>query len=116
VQITIETDDGPMPAYEARPESPGVRWWWSRRPSGDHPHRDIARRLAEAGWLAVARPSSRQGSPVLDYDDLAKVMPIMSELTAGGLTTDLAATWTTWATRASSRPGPGWWASAWAAR
>jgi carboxymethylenebutenolidase len=94
VQITIETDDGPMPAYEARPESPRGAVVVVQEAFGVTTHiEDIARRLAEAGWLAVAPAFfHRQGSPVLDYDDLAKVMPIMSELTAGGLTTDLAAT------------------------
>ena len=53
---------------------------------------DIARRLAEAGWLAVAPAFfHRQGAPVLAYDDLDSVLPIMKKLTAEGITTDLLA-------------------------
>ncbi len=93
MQITIETDDGPMPTYEARPDAPRGGVVVVQEAFGVTSHiEECARRLAEAGWLAVAPAFfHRQGSPVLAYDDLAKVMPIMSEITAGGLTTDLAA-------------------------
>jgi carboxymethylenebutenolidase len=54
--------------------------------------KEVARRLAGDGWLAVAPALfHRQGSPVLDYDDLASVRPVMGGLTAGGITVDLAA-------------------------
>ena len=75
-----------MPAYEARPESPRGGVVVVQEAFGVTSHiEDVARRLAEAGWLAVAPAFfHRQGAPVLGYDDLDKVMPIMSELTAGG--------------------------------
>jgi carboxymethylenebutenolidase len=53
---------------------------------------EIARRLAEDGWLAVAPAFfHRQGAPVLAYDDMASVGPVMQALSAGGITVDLAA-------------------------
>ena len=55
----------------------------------------IAQRLAAEGWHAVAPALfHREGSPVLAYDDLGPVMPLIQGLTAGGITTDLAATLT----------------------
>jgi carboxymethylenebutenolidase len=52
----------------------------------------IANRLADAGWYAIAPAFfHRQGSPVLAYDDLDSVMPIMGELSAEGLAVDVAA-------------------------
>ncbi len=91
---SIDTTDGPMPAFVAAPagdarggvvvvqEAFGVTAYIE----------DVARRLADAGWYAVAPALfHRQGSPVLGYDDYAAVMPVMQQLTAGGLTTDLDA-------------------------
>jgi carboxymethylenebutenolidase len=97
VDITIETDDGPMPAAVASPDGTprgGVVVVQEAFGVNDH-IKDVANRAASAGWLAVA-PSlfHRQGSPVLAYDDLSKVMPVMSQLTAGGLATDLEASFT----------------------
>ena len=44
---------------------------------------ECADRLADAGWLAVAPAFfHRQGSPVIAYDDLAEVMPVMGQITA----------------------------------
>jgi carboxymethylenebutenolidase len=92
--ITIATPDGPMPAFEATP-SEGARGGVVvvQEAFGVTSHiEDIARRLADAGWHAVAPAFfHRQGSPVLAYDDFAAVMPIMQELTAEGITVDLTA-------------------------
>ncbi|MGO8860936.1 MAG: dienelactone hydrolase family protein [Acidimicrobiales bacterium] len=93
--ITIATPDGAMPAFEASPgqgSNGGILV--VHEGFGVTPHiEDITRRLADAGWYAVA-PSffHRQGSPVAAYDDLASVMPIMKELTAAGITTDITST------------------------
>ncbi|HVX20513.1 MAG TPA: dienelactone hydrolase family protein [Acidimicrobiales bacterium] len=93
-ETTIDTADGPMPAFVATPdgdakggvvvvqEAFGVTGYIE----------DVARRLADAGWYAVAPAFfHRQGSPVIAYDDLPAVMPVMQALTAGGITTDLDA-------------------------
>jgi carboxymethylenebutenolidase len=93
-QITIDTTDGPMPAFEASPEGdPKGGIVVVQEAFGVTEHiEDIARRLADAGWYAVAPAFfHRQGSPVLAYDDFAAVMPVMKELNAEGITVDLAA-------------------------
>ena len=92
--ITIATTDGPMPAYEA---SPGVNAKGGvvvvQEAFGVTEHiEDIARRLADAGYYAVAPAFfHRQGAPTLAYDDFASVMPLMKELNAEGITVDLTA-------------------------
>src|SRR5579883_1025635 len=74
--LTIDTDDGPMPAYEASTKGePRGGIVVIQEAFGVTSHiEDVARRLADAGWHAVA-PSlfHRQGSPVFDYDDLASI-------------------------------------------
>jgi carboxymethylenebutenolidase len=51
---------------------------------------EVARGLGEAGWYAIAPAFfHRQGSPVLAYDDLDAVMPIMGELSAAGLAANI---------------------------
>jgi len=92
-EILIATDDGAMPAYEARPAEARGAVVVVQEAFGVTSHIErVAVRLAEAGWHAVAPALfHRQGSPVLDYDDLGSVMPVMRQLTAGGLTTDLDA-------------------------
>jgi carboxymethylenebutenolidase len=93
-QITITTADGPMPAFEATPEGEangGIVVVQEAFGVTSHIE-EIARRLADAGWRAVAPAFfHRQGSPVLAYDDFAAVMPLMKELTAESITTDLTA-------------------------
>lgn len=95
--ISIATDDGPMPAYESRPGGDGaVRGGVVvvQEALGVTPHIEgVVRWLAAEGWHAVAPALfHRQGSPVLDYGDLEKVMPIMQTLNAGGITTDVIST------------------------
>ena len=91
----IETPDGRMPTYEARP--PGL-------PRGGivvvqeafgvsrHIER-VCERLAGAGWIAIAPALfHRQGSPVFSYDsDFSEIRPVMGTLTREGLTLDLSA-------------------------
>jgi len=67
-QITIDTTDGPMPAFEASPEGdPKGGIVVVQEAFGVTEHiESIARRLADAGWYAVAPAFfHRQGSPVL---------------------------------------------------
>jgi carboxymethylenebutenolidase len=92
--ITITTPDGPMPAFEATPagDAKGAIVVVQEAFGVTTHIEDIARRLAEAGWHAVAPAFfHRQGSPVLAYDDFAAVMPLMKELSAEGITADLNA-------------------------
>jgi carboxymethylenebutenolidase len=93
-EITIATADGPMPAYEASPERAARgAILVIQEAFGVTPHiQDIARRLADAGWFAVAPALfHRDGSPVLEYDDFDSVMPLMGNLSAEGLTVDVNA-------------------------
>jgi carboxymethylenebutenolidase len=92
--VTLATADGPMPAYRARPDGEAkggvivVQEAWG---VNDH-IQDVTRRFAAAGWDAVAPAFfHRQGSPVLDYEDLDPVMPLLGQLTAAGLAMDLTA-------------------------
>ena len=92
--ITIDTADGPMPAFEAVPDAEAkggivvVQEAFGVTTHIEH----ICTRLADAGWRAVAPAFfHRQGSPVLAYDDLTAVMPVMMELSSAGITTDLLA-------------------------
>jgi len=93
-EITIDTDDGAMAAFEALPEGEAKgAVVVVQEAFGVTSHIcDVAQRLADDGWRALA-PSffHRQGSPVIDYDDLASVMPVMGQLTEAGLRTDLEA-------------------------
>lgn len=93
-EITIDTDDGPMPAFEALPDgAPKGAIVVVQEAFGVTAHiRNVAQRLADDGWRAVAPALfHRAGSPVFDYDDLASVMPVMGTITARGLETDLEA-------------------------
>jgi dienelactone hydrolase len=59
---------------------------------GDLHIEDVASRLSEVGWYALAPASfHRQGSPVLAYDDLDSRMPIVGQLTGEGLAVDVSA-------------------------
>jgi carboxymethylenebutenolidase len=95
MDVTIPTDDGPMPAAESTPGTParGAVVVFQEGFGLNSHIREITRRLADAGWRAVAPALfHRQGSPVLAYDDLTSVGPVMQELTAGGITTDVVST------------------------
>jgi carboxymethylenebutenolidase len=94
-EITIDTDDGPMGAFEAVPDGTAKgAVIVVQEAFGVTTHiEDVARRLADDGWRAVAPAFfHRQGSPVFAYDDFASVMPVMGQLNKEGLTTDLLAT------------------------
>jgi len=93
-EVTLATLDGAMAGYQARPDGPakgGVVV--VQEAFGVNSHiEDVARRFAAAGWDALAPAFfHRQGSPVLDYDDLATVMPLLGQMTPEGFAMDLAA-------------------------
>lgn len=92
--ITIETVDGLMPAYEAFPDDEAKGGIVIVQEAfGVTTHiEDVARRLADAGWYAVAPAFfHRQGSPIFAYEDLSSVMPMMGQLTADGIGVDVSA-------------------------
>lgn len=92
--IEIGTRDGPMPACRAEPSGdPRGAVVVVQEAFGLTRHiEDICGRIAERGWLSVAPALfHRQGSPVLGYEDYESVMPVMSQLSAEGISTDLSA-------------------------
>jgi carboxymethylenebutenolidase len=94
-EVTIDTDDGPMGAFEALPdgEVKGAIVVVQEAFGVTTHICDVAVRLADDGWRAVAPALfHRQGSPVIAYDDLASVMPVMGQLNAEGIGMDLEAT------------------------
>jgi carboxymethylenebutenolidase len=93
--VTIETPQGDMPLAVAEPAGEargGVVVIQEAFGVNDH-IRDIARRLADAGYLAVAPAMfHRDGSPTFPYDgDLKALMPIFQSLTADTVDNDVAA-------------------------
>ncbi len=92
--LTLSTQDGPMPTYEARPDGEvkgGVIVVQEAFGVTDHIE-EVARRFAAEGWHALAPAFfHRQGSPVVAYDDIPAVMPLMGLLSADGLAVDLRA-------------------------
>lgn len=94
---TIQTDDGPMPVHVAVPAGTAKgAVVVVQEAFGVTPHiEDVTRRFARAGWYALAPAFfHREGSPVIDYEDVTKAIPVMQTLTPGGITTDLLAAFT----------------------
>jgi carboxymethylenebutenolidase len=94
-EIEISTDDGPMPAFAATP-TPEVRGGGIivvQEALGVTNHiRDVATRLAEAGWNAIAPALfHRQGSPVFEYEQADLVMPVLDQLSPESISVDLNA-------------------------
>src|SRR5438270_2238097 len=93
--ITLQTVDGPMECFEARPDS-DVRHAVVviQEAFGVNDHiRDVATRFAEQGYHAVAPALyHRAGGGTAPYDDFSKVMPLMQGLTDDGILTDVDAT------------------------
>lgn len=94
-EITIDTPDGPMGAAVAEPD--GTRKGAVvviQEAFGLTPHIvDVTRRIAEAGYLAVAPALfHRQGSPVFAYDDFASLGPVFQTLQGADMLADVDAT------------------------
>src|SRR5208282_54442 len=83
----IETPGGPMPIVEVAPDG-DVRGAVVvvQEAFGLTPHIEaVAGRLAREGYHAVAPALfHRQGSPVISYEDIAAVMPVIGQLTEAG--------------------------------
>jgi carboxymethylenebutenolidase len=91
----VKTDDGSMLIYRADPEGqPKGAVIVIQEAFGVNDHiEDVARRFADAGYLAVApHVFHRSGDPVLGYDEISKVMPHMQAVTQTGLQADIEAT------------------------
>ncbi len=93
-QIVIETSDGAMSTYASSPDGKaqgGIVVVQEAFGVTSHIE-EITRRLAGHGWYAIAPAFfHRQGAPVLAYDDLESVLPLMGQLSADGITVDLNA-------------------------
>jgi carboxymethylenebutenolidase len=93
-ELSLDTPDGAMPTFQAAPdgEAKGGIVVVQEAFGVTRHIQEVCRRLAAAGWLAVAPALfHRQGSPVLDYNRFDRVMPVMRQLTSDGITDDLAA-------------------------
>ncbi|WP_018658443.1 dienelactone hydrolase family protein [Actinomadura flavalba] len=92
--ITVETGDGPMRVYAARPASPADRAVVVLQEAfGVNEHiQDIARRFAARGFLALAPDLfHRTGAGTLGYDQHAEAMPLIGAIGPDAITTDVRA-------------------------
>jgi carboxymethylenebutenolidase len=93
--VTVETEDGEMALYDAEPQgTPRAAVVVLQEAFGVNGHiEDLCRRLAEEGYRAVApHLFHRSGDPVLEYTDIASVMPHIRALSERGILADLDAT------------------------
>jgi carboxymethylenebutenolidase len=92
--ITLTTPDGPMRAYEARPDDPATRGVVVIQEAfGVNDHIcDVTRRLAAVGYVAIAPELfHRAGGGTADYTDFSKVIPLFEGLTDDGILADVDA-------------------------
>jgi carboxymethylenebutenolidase len=91
--LELDTADGPMPLYEARPDDARGAVIVIQEAFGVNSYiEDVTRRFADAGYHAVApHLFHRAGGGTAPYDDFAKVMPLYEKLDDDGILTDLDA-------------------------
>ena len=92
--IEIPSTDGPMPAFSATPEgAPLGAVIVIQEAFGLTEHIGaVTEQLASAGFRAIAPALfHRAGAPVIAYDDLEAIRPVMATLTAEGIASDLDA-------------------------
>ncbi len=92
--ITIDTADGPMQTYVARPDAPANRAVIVLQEAfGVNPHiQDIAQRLAQAGFLALAPDLfHRTGTREVGYDQREQAMGLISQIGAAPIMNDVSA-------------------------
>jgi carboxymethylenebutenolidase len=92
----VDTPDGPMPVYAARPEGAeprgGVIVVQEAFGVNDHIE-DVTRRFAAAGYHAMApHLFHRAGGGTAPYGDFEKVLPLFEGLTDDGILADVDAT------------------------
>ncbi len=93
--VTLTTGDGEMGLYDVEPDgAPRGAVVVIQEAFGVNGHiEDVTRRFAAAGYRAVApHLFHRTGDPVIEYGDLAQVMPHISALSGDGVFADLDAT------------------------
>ncbi|MGI8661587.1 MAG: dienelactone hydrolase family protein [Acidimicrobiales bacterium] len=92
--VILDTPDGPMDLYEAKPDGGATRAVIVIQEAfGVNDHiRDVTRRFAAEGYHAVA-PSlfHRAGGGTAPYDDFDKVIPLFKGLTDEGILVDVDA-------------------------
>jgi len=92
--IEIPTADGPMPAFSTTPDGPsrgGIVVIQEAFGLTEHIGR-VTERLAAEGFRAIAPALfHRDGSPVIAYDDMESIYPVMQTLSAGTITMDVDA-------------------------
>lgn len=92
--ITLQTPDGPMEVFVADPGKGGAGLLVIQEAFGVNDHiQDICRRLAAAGFLAVAPDLFHRSGRHLTfgYDEFEKLFPIFAALTNESLETDMRA-------------------------
>jgi carboxymethylenebutenolidase len=92
--IELQTADGPMPCFEARPAGPAGRAVIVVQEAfGVNPYIErVTERFAAAGFDAVAPHFfHRAGGGTAPYDDFAQVIPLFEHLTDEGLLVDIDA-------------------------
>jgi carboxymethylenebutenolidase len=93
--ITLETGDGPMAVYDARPDrgARGAVIVIQEAFGVNHHIEDVTRRFADEGYHAVApHLFHRAGGGTAPYGDFAKVLPLFEGLDDAALLTDVDAT------------------------
>ncbi|MBL0140798.1 MAG: dienelactone hydrolase family protein [Betaproteobacteria bacterium] len=97
-EVKIAVKDGEIPAYRAMPEGgkslPTVLV--VQEIFGVHEHiKDICRRLAKAGYLAIAPELYARQGDVSKLDDISQILPIVSKVPDAQVMSDLdaAAAW-----------------------
>ena len=94
--IELQTSDGPMAAYVARPDGdddPRGAIVVIQEAFGVNDHiEDVTRRFAEAGYEAIApHLFHRAGGGTAPYDDFSKVLPLFEGLSDAALLADVDA-------------------------
>jgi carboxymethylenebutenolidase len=92
---TLQTPDGPMDVYEARPDDGGrAAVIVVQEAFGVNDHiQDVTRRFADAGYHAVAPAFfHRSGGGTAPYGDFSKVLPLYAGLDDPGIERDIEAT------------------------
>jgi len=93
--VNLETSDGAMALYDVEPEAHAIgAVIVIQEAFGVNDHiEDVTRRFAAEGYRSVSpHLFHRTGDPVLDYQDIDKVMPHMGALSEAGLLADLDVT------------------------
>jgi carboxymethylenebutenolidase len=92
--ITLQTGDGPMECFEARPEGAERAVIVIQEAFGVNDHiKEVTTRFAGEGYRAIAPALfHRSGGGTAPYDDFSKVMPLLEGFTDDGALMDVDAT------------------------